>query len=132
MKINSTFQVSVFLMAVLMFSTPFITIAEEGSVVAEATAAAIADAEKNVNKTSWFIIGCCLTRGGVIASTVGTPPVPIERLAGKSPEYMIVYISNYQSHGREIRRRSATKGFLLGAIIIGVSTIASSLSVGNN
>lgn len=71
MKINSTFQVSVFLMAVLMFSMPFITFAEAGSVAAEAKAAAIADVENDVSIPLWFLAGCAIPGGSVVGTTTG-------------------------------------------------------------
>ncbi|MCY4553371.1 MAG: hypothetical protein OXC79_06840, partial [Candidatus Poribacteria bacterium] len=64
MKISSTFDISVLFMAVLMFSIPLVTLAQQNSGQADAIAAeadAEADANKDVNKPLWFGTGCLLS-----------------------------------------------------------------------
>ena len=58
MRISSTFHVSVFWMTVLIFSMPFVAIAQQKVAILEARAMAEQDAESDVNKGIWFGSGC--------------------------------------------------------------------------
>lgn len=116
MKISSTFHVLVFLMAVLPFSLPFTTLAQQNSVEAEAIADAAADANRDVNKPLWFGSGCLLSGlaflhwyscllplAGLAGSYFYRPHPPTSRLLGKSPEYMVAYTSAYKSKSGNIQ-----------------------------
>ncbi len=61
MKINTIFHVLVFFMAVLTFSMPFVTMAQQNLVQTEAATAAEADANKDVSKLLCFGAGCVLS-----------------------------------------------------------------------
>ncbi|MDE0401759.1 MAG: hypothetical protein OYL97_10825 [Candidatus Poribacteria bacterium] len=147
MNRDSTFHVLVFLMAVLIFSMPFTTLAQqqqnpveaEVSVntilkmpgTEEAKAQAIADAEKDTDKTSWFMAGCFLNILGIVAAQIRTPPVPADRLVGKSPEYVAVYTLSYQAKRTQLQAQSALWGCLTGVgICVGVLVMASTNSGG--
>ena len=94
----------------LTFSTPFVTIAQQNFVQAEAATAAEADANKDVNKLLCFSVGCVfsalfflptpygylLPPTGIIGSYSYRPSPPPSRLIGKSPEYVDAYTSAYQ------------------------------------
>ena len=71
MKTNLTFRslFLVFLMAVLIFTAPFTTLAQQNSVEVQAKMAAERDAKTDVNGALWFIIG-------VGASSSGTNEKP--------------------------------------------------------
>ena len=90
MIISSTFHVSVFLMAVLVFSMPFVTIAqqtaeaadtksapgaytksEKESLIATAKADAERDAETDVNKLLWTGVGCAAPFFGLLGCFAG-------------------------------------------------------------
>jgi hypothetical protein len=86
MKISSTFHVSALLMAVLTFSMPFVTLAQQNSVQAdiggaendaksvilEAKAAAELDASSDVNQPLWLGAGCAtMSVGGLIGASIG-------------------------------------------------------------
>ena len=58
MKIYSIFHRFVFLMAVLIFSMPLVTLAQENLGKVKIVAAAEAHAEADINKTTWFFTGC--------------------------------------------------------------------------
>ena len=120
MKINSTFPCFSFLMAVLMFSTPFVTLAQQNSVQAEAEAAAEGDAEARTQKPVWFILGCV---GGVIAVAVVyffEPSPPAGSLLGKSPEYVAFYTDAYISKAKNIQMQAALGGCVASCIATGV------------
>ena len=76
MKIRSTFHVQVLVMAVLTFSMPFVTLAQQASMEAEAVAVAEADAEADVNKPLWYFAGCFLPLIGTIGGYVYAPSPP--------------------------------------------------------
>ncbi len=83
MKTNLKFrsQFLAFLMAALIFSTPFTTLAQQKSVEAQAKMAAEQDAKADVNRWTWNIYGiaCCLgvglttVAGAAIGSTSDGP-----------------------------------------------------------
>ena len=66
-------------MAVLTFSMPFVTIAQQNSVQAEAATIAEADANKDVSKLLCFSAGCVLSAVFFLPSPYGyvLPPVGI-------------------------------------------------------
>ena len=124
MKINSTFHVSVFLMAVLVFSMPFVTLAQQNAEVADTKstierdtksenqpliATAKADAERDVKvdfgdyeKFLWFSVGFGCSVFGVAAALGEVQPPPV-RLLGKSPDYVGIYAHTYQEKLRKNR-----------------------------
>ena len=113
MKIRSTFHVLVLLMAVLTFSMPFVTFAQQASVAdeqAKAVADGERDAEARVNKGLWFGVGCLTTAIGTILAYSLPPTPPPERLIGKSPEYISFYTEAYKAKAKSIQGRSALIG----------------------
>ena len=119
MKINTTFHILVFLMAVLTFSTPFVTMAQQNFVQAEVATAAEADANKDVSKLLCFSAGCVLSAlfflpspygyllppAGIIGSYSYRPGPPPSRLIGKSPEYIYPLIQQLTNQKEEISKR---------------------------
>ena len=129
MKIRSTFHVLVFLMAVLIFSMPFVTLAqqnvepaeaitdaEKDAMVAKATADAERDAQADTDTTFWFIIGCFGSVLGFLYANFDVPTVPAERLIGKSPDYVTVYSSVYVRKSKAVRQDRVIKGCVTSAI----------------
>ena len=117
MKINSAFHVLVFVMAVLTFSMPFITFAQQNSGQAEAIAAAEADAEARINTTVWRLLGCA---GGLItvaATYFYEPPPPAGALLGKSPEYVTYYTDAYKQKSKNLQFRGAIEGCVAGGCL---------------
>lgn len=147
MKINSTFHVFVFLMAVLTFGMPFITLAQQNSVEAQAIVdAATVDANKDVNKPLWFGTGCLLSGltffplpgwyslllppVGLAGTYFYQPDPPLSRLMGKSPEYVDVYTSTYKSKRGNIQARWASAGCISGCVVVGGLVVAVGVGVG--
>lgn len=148
MKISSIFHVLVFFMVLLIFSMPLVSRAQENSVQTEAMTAAVADANKSVNKLLWFGGGCLLAgvslvTYGIVDSSdtffssfsdgicllpvvglVGAyfyQPVPQPYLLiGKSPEYIAAYIVAYQLEKGLIQAQWASAGCLSGGVGLGV------------
>lgn len=72
MKIGSTFQVLVLFMAVLLFSTPMIALAQQNSELADAVAAAEQDAKANVNQIVWGFGNLLLSGAVSMGCMMGT------------------------------------------------------------
>lgn len=127
MKVNSTFHVLVFLMAVLTFSMPFVAIAQEGQWELGVKIDAERDAEANTSQVLWiggnFLLGlaggCVLGSVGLLGAHLYEPPVPTSRLVGKSPEYVLVYADAYKAKARDLQIRSAFIGCLGGSVVSG-------------
>ena len=127
MKINSTFHALVLFMAVLVFSMPFITIAQEDSWKLEAKVVAEQDAEADTNQLLWiggnFLLslagGCVLGTVGLLGAGLYEPSPPAERLLGKSPEYVLIYADAYRGKTKHIQVRSAFIGCLGGSVVSG-------------
>ncbi|MCY4553898.1 MAG: hypothetical protein OXC79_09510 [Candidatus Poribacteria bacterium] len=123
MKIRSTFHVLVLLMAVLTFSMPFVTFAQQASVAdeqAKAVADGERDAEARVSKGLWFGVGCLTTVLGTILAYSLAPTPPAEQLIGKSPDYVDFYTTAYQAKAKSLQGRSALTG---AGITLGVTAI---------
>ena len=129
MRIRSTFHISVLFMAMLVFSMPLITLAQQVSVQAEAVAAAEADAETDTNKNFWFIIGCFGSLLGLIYANYDVPAAPASRLLGKSPEYVAFYSDAYVLKAKELQTGYAVRGCITQGLI-GLLGYGSCLVVG--
>ena len=135
------------LMVVLMLSMPLLSLAER-TPIADIIAIAERDADKDISKILWFGEGMCLSCVGAsyftfsanptiaLAATVLTPIVglgaiyshqpgpPVERLIGKSPEYVSTYTDAYKSKARSLRTKSAAFGAVTGCgVLTGVTIV---------
>ena len=117
MKINSMFHMLVILVALLTFSIPFVALAQQYSVYAEATAAAQRDATANTDSTFWFIIGCFGNVLGLIYANYAVPSPPASRLVGKSPEYVAAYSDAYKIKAKQIQTGQAVRGCVTNAVL---------------
>ena len=111
------------MVTVLTFSVPFVTLAQQNALQAEAIADAEKDAVINVNTTRWFWTGCF---GGVSALTqVYEPSPPASRLLGKSPEYTAYYTDAYKAKATELQSSAVRKGCTTaGAVYLGCGIIS--------
>jgi len=100
-----------FLTALLIFSSPFMSLAQQNSVRTKAIAAAERDATARVNKSVW-LLGACFSYGIIplIIANVAEPVPPASALIGKPPEYVAFYTDAYKEKVRKIR----TSGVKLG------------------
>ncbi|MYK16654.1 hypothetical protein F4055_00590 [Candidatus Poribacteria bacterium] len=146
MKISRVFDVLVFFMAVLTFSMPFVTFAQQNSIVVEAMGDAETDANKDVNKPLWFGTGClisglvflplpgwysCLLPPAGLAGTYFYQPnPPAGRFIGKSAEYVDAYISTYKSKRGSVQAQWASAGCLSTGVITGVAIFAVGVGIG--
>ncbi len=143
MKIGSSFRVFTFFMVILIFSMPFVSLAQQNSGQTEAIAAeaaAEADANKDVNKPLWFGAGCLLSGLsfaplpgcyslflpplGLTGTYFYQPDPPASRLIGKSPEYVDVYTQTYKSQRGNIQVLWASRGCISGCVVSGTVLVA--------
>ena len=121
MNVNLTnpLQILSLVMAILIFSMPFVALAQQ-NLQAEAMIAAERDARNDVNTGLWFLAGCL---GGVIGMVVAyavEPSPPATRLLGKSPEYVAFYTDAYTETGKKRQANSALGGCVVNAIATAV------------
>ena len=141
---KSTRNVLVLSIVVLIFSIPFVSFSQQNSVILEARAMAVQDAESDVNKIMWFGAGslisggtllvfriideptpemcgaACLLHGVALAGTfVYSPPPSPSRLLGKSPEYITSYTAAYKAETRKIQALWGIVGYISGGFITG-------------
>ena len=123
-KLKIPFQILALLMAALMFHMPFVTLAQQNSVQAEAVAAAERDAQNYTNTGRWFLVGCCT---GASIARRHEPSLPAGQFLGKSPEYVAFYAAAYREKAKELQTNIALAGCVIGAlagaIFIGVMIV---------
>ena len=143
-KICSTFHVLVLVIIGLTVSAPFVSIAQQTFVQAEAVTAAEADANKDVNKLLCFSAGCVLSAlfflpspygyffppTGIIGAYSYQPSPPPARLIGKSPDYIAAYTSAYRLKRGNIQAQWTSAGCLSGCVLLGTITVGIRISSG--
>jgi hypothetical protein len=123
-KFKRLFKILTLLIAALMCSLPFATLAQQNSLQAEAIAAAERDAQNNVNKSLWVMRGCCIL--GPDAARRSEPSLPAARLLGKSPEYVAFYAAAYRAKAKSLQIKSARAGFFITTL--GLASLYSCLA----
>lgn len=81
---------------------------------ADVAAIARADAQRNVNGTTWLLIGAFLGILGYVIAMLVPPKAPASALIGKSPDYVTVYTEVYEETGKSIQMKKAMTGCLIG------------------
>ncbi len=79
----------------------------------EAHLTAEEDAESDVRKMRWVLIGIIGHILGVLIASIYEPTPPASRLLGRSPEYTAVYTDSYKAKSRSIQVRHAVIGLAL-------------------
>lgn len=102
-----------FIMALLLFTMPLLTLAQQTDDAAQAIADATRDA-KLADTQIWGAAGCFLGVTGMLIAYAVTPTVPPEKLLGKTPEYVAYYTSTYQKLVKKDRTTRATVGCAIG------------------
>ena len=117
-ELKKPVQILALLTAMLTFSMPFVTFAQQ-NLQMEAIVAAERDAQNDVNKGLWFVGGCLGGVVGVIVAYAVEPAPPATRLLGKSPEYVAFYTDAYTEKAKTLQANSA----LGGCIVNGLATV---------
>ena len=116
-KLKSAFKILALLMAVLTFSMPFVTFAQQNSLQMEAIVAAERDAQGDTSTALWFLAGCVGGLIGVIIAYGVQPSPPAARLLGKSPEYVAFYTDAYQEKAKNLQSNSAWVGCIVNGLV---------------
>ncbi len=113
------------LMSILGSNFALQATAQQNATFVDAKTAAEYDAEDDVNTAVWIAAGGVLGVIGALplgAAAIGGAyvyqPVPrVERLLGKSAEYVTVYTEAYKTKSRNLRLVAAVKGSLGGSAV---------------
>ena len=110
------FKSTSLLMAILVFSLPFVSLAQNTTEmdreIAAARAAAERDAVADVSGASlalWFVFGALLGPLPILVAAFEKPSPDAMRLAGKSAYYIAAYTDTYRT---KIRRRKTASSFV--------------------
>lgn len=103
-----SFRVTAIVMSALLLAMPILC------QQADVASIARADAERNVNGTTWFIIGVFLGVIGYLVAMLAPPKAPASALIGKSADYIAVYSQVYEETGKKIQMSKAMTGCLVG------------------
>ncbi|TET47142.1 hypothetical protein E3J62_02345 [candidate division TA06 bacterium] len=107
--------------AIAKVTTPEVEVEVEatelkGQELADIRAKAQADADAEVSKGVWFMIGFLSCVGVLIAYAV-TPSPPQARLIGKSPEYVAAYTDAFASKAKNVQTLWAAGGCLVSTVL---------------
>jgi phage shock protein PspC (stress-responsive transcriptional regulator) len=91
------------------------------------------DAEADVVKFLWVVVGFFINLIGVLIAYIYQPTPPAMRLFEKSHEYTMFYTESYKAKARNIQLTYAAVGFVISAglgiiIIIGMMSMIGSVS----
>ena len=104
------------LFVLLIFSATLLH-ATEISDVEQAVIDARQDVGQNMSSPAWFIAGCLCGIFGVGFAFLYEPQVPVSRLMGKSPKYVMIYTSEHKYASRRKQFSAAGAGCLIGAFV---------------
>ena len=125
-----------FVMVVMLFTMPFLTLAQELPLSQETgnAAQAIIDAKTDASKSDDLLIwgggsflsalacGCLGGLAVVAVSQFNTPSPPPARFLGKSNEYVLLYTQTYQNE-RKRQRTQASLGGCIGGMVVNTLVI---------
>ena len=86
----------------------------------QARIAAERDAEADVSKLVWIVVGFALNVIGILIAYIYEPSPPLSRIHDQSQEYTLFYTDAYKAKVRHIQLVHAAIGF---AIEIGIALI---------
>ena len=139
MKKVSTFYIAVYLMIGLTVDTPFVSYAQQVDKKTEATTTSkqetnadtkmiatvkgVAERDvkadfRNHERLSWFTLGLGCNACGFAAAYFADAQPPVDRLLGKSPDYVNFYVDTYESELQKNRMIYAGAGCVLSLGII--------------
>ena len=106
-----------FLSIILVFSMPFISMAQEQkrSDAAQGRIDGNLDAELEVDAGAWFFAGFLCGIFAIGGAMVYEPPINPVRLMGKSPDYIMNYTHAYKGTAAEKQTGASFAGCLIGS-----------------
>ncbi len=93
------------------------------------------DAEQDVTKILWIVVGFFITLIGLIIAYIYQPSPPATRMVDKSSEYAMFYTEAYKNKCRSIQLTYTAIGFAVSAgigILIFIAGMAMIGSMSNN
>ena len=158
---NTPFKTLTLLIALLICSSPVFTVAQQPPGDLDAHAHAKRDADRDVNKLSWFGAGLLASLapiagfvlggegdgGKIIGAGVGLvvgasvpaviiqnqkPTIPPDRFIGKPPEYIDRYTETYIQQTRWIKTKALTGGCLTPGCVIGAGAMVLVAAIPSN
>ena len=116
------------LVAVIILSVSFVSAAQQqpADTISEQQQAII-DAKrdaKSINVSAWAFGGCLLPGITIIVANTATPPIPLVKLIGKSPDYIAFYTDTYQQEVTKKRSSAAVGGCVGGTFLYALLIVA--------
>ena len=87
-------------------------------IAAQAFIDARADAKKDVDPRHWLVWGCCTGVIGWSISYTSSPEIPVERIMGKSPEYVHFYMYEYERKIKDLQSHYAGIGSIVSTVTV--------------
>ena len=113
-----------FVMAIMLFTMPFLTLAQQSDEAFQAIIDAKADVQSSTHIIWVFgsflaasVSGCLGGSVVVGASQVYNSSPPAHRLLGKSPAYIMLYTETYQTGMKSSRTMFAMGGCIAGSLV---------------
>ena len=85
---------------------------------AQAFIDARADAKRDVDPRHWLVWGCCTGVIGWSISYTSAPEIPVERIIGKSPEYVHFYMYEYERKVKDLQSHYAGTDSLVATVSV--------------
>ena len=122
--LNTQKVVSILLL--LAFATPFHVFAQQqDSVITQEQRKAIQDAKDDAgsftNALNWVALGCMLPFISILGAHASNPTIRVDKLIGKSPEYISFYTETYRHETQQQNIGAATAGSFVS--ILGLAII---------
>ncbi len=89
------------------------------------------DAELNVSKILWIVVGFFLSLIGILIAYIYQPNPPAIKLIDKSQEYAMFYTEAYKDKSRSIQLTYSAIGFAISVGIGIISILAGVIVFGN-
>ena len=89
------------------------------------------DAELDVSKILWVVVGFFISLIGILIAYIYQPNPPATKLVDKSQEYAMFYTEAYQAKARNLQLTYAAIGFAIGAGIGIIFFLASMAMIGS-
>ena len=111
------------LMVAIVLLTPVMLSAQMGmgGYQQDACMQAKMDAQRTVNGSMWFAVGCLLTfpLGWPILPMIVQPEPPATSLLGKSSDYVATYTACYKTAATKIVKSKSLNGCIVGSLVQG-------------
>lgn len=89
------------------------------------------DAELDVSKILWIVVGFFISLIGILIAYIYQPNPPATKLIDKSQEYTMFYTEAYKDKSRSIQLTYSAIGFAIGAGIGIIFFLASMAMIGS-